>query len=249
MSKPMPFRKMRLVPIDDSDASADDGDARMRSRLLAEKRIRLHDPVISSMADLLPGIEHPTTRVSSSGKVQRRNPTAALAVQNASLQRYKALERQRAPAISAYPVDLRDRTAPAAPVVEATAPAAAAASSDVAPLLDVQVPHMYAKKLGRLLEQLSSAPGVIGRTESDELVIDGVVHRGTSFSGAMRGLFVNYTTPPPGTRQLVTRLRKLGVPKGALSSKAALGYYSQAGSGLPRFPGRPGRVLRVYPNK
>ena len=263
MSRPRqkPFRKMRLVPIDEDEYNEDatttsKEEMRTRAHLLAEKRVRMYDPVVSAMADLLPGIEHPTVRAHSrsSGRVKvaksraRRSASAAAALQSASLQRYKALERLRMPRVApSLPAPTLDVQVPQ----QQSAPSAVGSEAEVAPLLDVQVPRMYAQKLGRVLTWLSSAPGAVGRTSSDELVIDGAVLRGTSYSGAMRGLFVNTTLPPPGTRQLVARIRTLGIPKTAISSRAARSYYGQAGSGLSnlalgRFPGRPGRVLRVY---
>jgi hypothetical protein len=67
-----PFRRMRLVEIMD--------------RLANEKMIRHDDPIVSSMARVLPLIQNPK---------RTKNATADLAVSVANMQHYKALERQR----------------------------------------------------------------------------------------------------------------------------------------------------------
>ena len=67
-----PFRRMRLVEVND--------------QLANEKLIRHDDPVISSMARVLPQIRNPK---------RTKNPAADLAVAVANLQHYKALEHQR----------------------------------------------------------------------------------------------------------------------------------------------------------
>lgn len=228
MSKPNPFRKMRLVPMNDDDTQ-------VRTRLLTEKRIRQHDPIVSAMADLLPDIEQPRMRVID-GKRRKISPTAAVALQAASMSRYKTLEERRA---RGRP----DKATPAA--VEE--PEQVKAIEPIPPAPDVTVSKRFEKKLAHVMDVLDKAPGAVGRTASDELVINGTVVRGTSYTSAMRNLFVNTANPAPGTRQLVNKLRDLGVPRSALSSKVAQVYYSQAGSGFAiRFPGRYGRVLHVY---
>ena len=205
------FRKMRLVPVDEADKD------------VLEQRIRNYDPVVSTMAGLLPEILKP--------KLNRKAPTMSLAIHNASLQRYKSLERQRNDGFRA----------PSQPSEPAAAP-----EERVVPLPSVDVPRMYKPRLDRLLEHLEKHPGAIGRTRADELVIDGSVQRGTTFSGAMRSLYVNTNTPAPGTRQLATKLRQLDVPSKMLSSKYALSLFKQHGSGI-KWPGkRGGRILHVY---
>ena len=67
-----PFRRMRLVEVND--------------QLANEKLIRQNDPVITSMARVLPQIRNPK---------RTKNPAADLAVAVANMQHYKALERQR----------------------------------------------------------------------------------------------------------------------------------------------------------
>ena len=67
-----PFRRMRLVEIMD--------------QLANEKLIRHDDPIVSSMARVLPLIQTPK---------RTKNATADLAVSIANMQHYKALERQR----------------------------------------------------------------------------------------------------------------------------------------------------------
>jgi hypothetical protein len=209
-----PFRKMRLVPIDETVSEQD--------RHILEERVRNYDPVVSAMADLLPSIEKP--------KARRRSPTEAVAIHNANLHRFKLLQRKREQAQLAVP-------AASADAVERQPPFPS--------FPDVQVPHMYKLKLSRLLQHVETHPNAIGRTNADELITDGTVHRGTSFSGAIRALYVNSSTPAPGLRQLVLRLRTLGVPIELISSKAARAIYGQNGSGI-MWPGKPGRVLRVY---
>ena len=213
------FRRMRLVPFDEPVGA---GAAATKVRRLQEAQIRNYDPIVSAMADLLPAIEKP--------KVQRGRKMAAVAVHNANLQRFKSLQMQRAETLDAKPIA---ETATAAETIEPPS------------LTTVSVPQTYKQKLERLLQHLDEHAGAIGRTASDELVIDGVTHRGTSLAGAIRSLYVNTSSPAPGTRQLVARLRKLGVPKELLSSHVAQTLYDQIGSGI-QLPGKRGRVLHVY---
>ena len=72
-----PFRRMRLVEVNDQLAN---------EQLANEKLIRHDDPIVSSMARVLPLIRNPK---------RTKNATADLAVSVANMQRYKALERQR----------------------------------------------------------------------------------------------------------------------------------------------------------
>ena len=67
-----PFRRMRLVEVSDQQAN--------------EKLIRNDDPIVSSMARVLPLIQNPK---------RTKNTAADLAVSVANMQHYKALERQR----------------------------------------------------------------------------------------------------------------------------------------------------------
>ena len=206
------FRKMRLVPIDVQD------------KHVLEEQIRSYDPLVSTMADLVPQIKKP--------RVKRGDHTAALAVQNASLQHYKALERQRAVGQSMPAIP-----PPSVPDGEPT--------GAVESLPDIDVPRMFRPKVDRLLAELAKHPGVISRSGADELVLDGVVQRGTTFTGAMRSLYVNSAKPAPGTRQLAERLRKLKVNRNMLSSKFALSLCKQSGSGI-KWPGKASRILHVY---
>ena len=68
---------MRLVEVNDQPAN---------DQLTNEKLIRHNDPIVSSMARVLPLIRNPK---------RTKNATADLAVSVANMQRYKALERQR----------------------------------------------------------------------------------------------------------------------------------------------------------
>lgn len=210
------FRKMRLVPIGDT------------AKL--QKSIRHYDPLVASMATHLGAMNQKAHSAVAKGSAAR------LAVQNAHMRRFKALQVQR-----------EEQLMPAAvlPTIQPPAEVSVPEPPQAAALPEVQVPRMFHKKLGKLLNRMSEKPGIVGRSDADELVLDGVVQRGTSFSGAMRSLYVNMTVPSPGTRQLVGALRNMGVPKSLLSSKAALGFYGHTGKGL-RFPGTVPRVLRVY---
>ena len=210
---------MRLVPIDE-------GVEEVRKAAL-EERIRHYDPIVSTMAELMPQIQKPPI-------AKRGNRTAALAVQNANLRLYKSLDRQRlgsqTPAVMLPDSTMENPTAPSA----------------VTPLPQVDVPRMYRPKLQRLFEELAKHPGVITRSDADELVIDGVLQRGTTFSGAIRSLYVNSVMPASGARELAIRLRTLNVPKEMLSSKFAQSVFPrQSGKGI-RWPGKPSRVLHVY---
>lgn len=71
-----PFRRMRLVEVNEQ----------LANEQAAEKFIRHDDPIISSMARVLPEIRNPR---------RTKNATADLAVSTANMQHYKALERQR----------------------------------------------------------------------------------------------------------------------------------------------------------
>lgn len=208
---------MRLVPIGDTGK--------------LQRSIRHYDPIVASMATHLGAMNQKTNAAVARGSAAR------LAVQNAHMRRFKALQVQREERLMPAPVL---PTLPSAPdeVARPKLPQSA-------PLPEVRVPRMYHRKLGRLLNRMAEKPGVVGRTDADELVLNGVVQRGTSFSGAMRSLYVNMAVPSPGTRQLVGALQSMDVPKSLLSSKAALDFYGHTGKGL-RFPGTVPRVLRVY---
>ena len=216
---PKAFRKMRLVPIDDAEDSYE-----------REKRLRHYDPALTSMAQSLHHIDHP--------KIVDGDYTSALATQNAYLRRLKRHS-------------LQQRNQLQQAVVSNTAgqqvPTADAANVAVEPLPTLQMPSAYRAKFTRLLAALEKNRGAIGRTSADELVIDGAVQRGTSFTGSMRGLYVNSKEPPAGTRQLVRKLAELRVPANLISSKAALAMYTQGGegSGSPKGAVR-SRVLHVY---
>ena len=77
-----PFRRMRLVEVNDQLAN----DQLAEDQLTNEKLIRHDDPLVSSMARVLPLIRNPK---------RTKNATADLAVSVANMQHYKALERQR----------------------------------------------------------------------------------------------------------------------------------------------------------
>ena len=74
-----PFRRMRLVEVDDRQAN---------EQQAYEKLIRHDDPIVSSMARVLPLIRNPK---------RTKNAAADLAATVANMQHYKALERQRKP--------------------------------------------------------------------------------------------------------------------------------------------------------
>ena len=243
------YRKMRLVPFAEDDGTADQ----------RQERVRTYDPTVNVMADLLPHIVHPgasivaaksksKAKTKTTRKVASRSragaTTAAQALRSARLREYKSLQLQRSATSNIADVTQPPAAGVVVPEVETiTLPA------------DI-VPRMYRSKLSRLLDIVSKSAGSVSRTNADELVIDGVVHRGTSFTGALRSLYVNTTSPAPGTSQLVKRLSTLRVPRNLLSSRNALSLYSQqSGSGQVvgrdwskmKWPGKKqGRVLRVY---
>ena len=245
------FRKMRLVPFDEEDGTPDE----------RQERVRTYDPTVNVIADLVPNIIHPksvkaTTKPTKkpSGIAKRHRgdaSTAAQLLRSVRVHEYKALQAQRMPV-----ANIPEATPPttAAPVAPPVAPAAAKVEAETVTLPADIVPTAYRAKLARVLDHVAKADGAISRTSSDELVIDGVIHRGTSFTGALRSLYVNSASPAPGTHQLVRRLSALKVPKSLLSSKYAhVTYAQQTGSGRAfalsksKWPGKKlGRVLRVY---
>ena len=213
---PKAFRKMRLVPFDDAEDSYN-----------AEKRLRHHDPALTSMAQSLYHIDNP--------KIIDGDYTSALATQNAYLRRLKRHSVQR----NQLQLMTPNVAAPQVPVANT--------GVIVEPPTTLRMPSAYQAKFSRLLAVLDKHRGAIGRTADDELVIDGAVQRGTSFSGSMRGLYVNSKEPAAGTRQLARKLAELRVPNNLISSKAALAMYTQGGSG-PRSHRRRSsiRMLHVY---
>jgi hypothetical protein len=113
----------------------------------------------------------------------------------------------------------------------------------------VNIPKAQRKKFESLLTFLDGHPSKISRSNAGELVLDGRTIRGTNYNQAFRGLYVNTKESPPGLRELVVRLKQMGVPDRLLPSKNARIVYGQVGSGkkskvvkgIKRAP-----ILRVY---
>lgn len=113
---------------------------------------------------------------------------------------------------------------------------------------NILVPKSCRKILTTLLIEIEKHDNAFGRSKSDELVVQDAILRETLFTDAVRFLYNNSGTPTAGMRQLVQKLSQLGVRNSLVTSKLAQNMYFQAGSGvrLSRFPGKPGRTLRVY---
>jgi hypothetical protein len=206
-----PFTKLRLVPIDD-DVSA-------HAKL--EKHIRNYNPTVEAMVKVHPhAYRRPNNKNYSS--------LAALAVQDAHRNHYKALQRN----------------------MDSTQSHGSANLDGILSLEDAtgwDIPKQYAAKFRSLQEWLSGHRASVARTSQDELVLDGRVLRGTNYAAAFKGLYVNTKTPPNGTRELVLKLKQLGIPKSCISSRFALSFYGQAGLGLlSKRKYKRKQILRVY---
>lgn len=239
------FRKMRLLPFHGDEESG------------ALKAIRNYDPAVNSMAHSLVHARK--------ARSKRRNLVAAAGLRNAYMQRFKAHSMQRknsrAPAHDDQPRVDRPVGVSEVPMPRQAdgdawyhARAVPPDARDIRAGDEVQVPLQYQRKAHELLLALARAPpGSVGQSDHGELVIDGEVMRGTSFTGAVRGLYVSSTLPPPGTRQLVRKLHELRVPPNLLCSRFARNVYNQGGGSfrfvrrhVPPITRKRAHVLRVY---
>jgi hypothetical protein len=102
-------------------------------------------------------------------------------------------------------------------------------------------PH-HVKKLNSLQRRLLGHKASVAKTSLGELMLDGQVLRGTNYTAAFNGLYVNHHVPPKGTRELVLKLKQLGIPKSYLLSDYAHSVYGQTGGTIHKRK----QVLRVY---
>lgn len=223
------FCKMRLVPFGDYSN-------------VTLKSLRNYDPALNAMAHSLVHARK--------ARAKRSDLSAAAGLRNAYMQRFKALSMQRKGGRPEVHDDgaMVDR----APGVVGNL---VDAWRDIRQGDEVQVPHQFQRRADRLVAALAIAPpGSVGRTNHDELVIDGNVLRGTSYADAFRALFVNTTHLPVGTRLLVRKLQQLQVSPNLISSRYARNIYNQGGGGTKRIGRRrvapvthkAPRALRVY---
>jgi hypothetical protein len=222
----LPYLKMKLVPLDeftDSSSSA----SKYRRQL--EKQIRKADSKVTAMANVLPYVTNPTLHKGS-------NKKAIVALQNAHMRRYKELERQR---LLEQHQPLPMPPPPPSPFPQAQSQVQL--PEDRPPITSLVIPKRFNAKYSKLLNYLIDHPGQVSSTDSGELVIDGHTIRGTNYASAFRSLYLDYKQPAPGSRELVHKLKSLGVPKDVVSSKFAKTLFGQIGSGKKRV-----HVLRVY---
>jgi hypothetical protein len=263
-----PFMKMKLVPFDCEQKTKKkkprkpySGNQKQKLSDELEKHVRHADPIVTAMSKSLPYIAGmpPMER-------KKLGSASSVAVQNAHLERYKNLERLRESAQFASPPIL-----PPAPLMSSQPPpppppqppSPQPMSKTVESGIDgdtsvnvmepaVNIPKAQRKKFESLLSFLDSHPSKISRSGAGELVLDGRTIRGTNYNQAFRGLYVNTKESPPGLRELVVRLKRLGVPDRLFSSKNAKIVYDQIGHGkrskavkrVKRINQAP--VLRVY---
>lgn len=222
----LPYLKMKLVPLDEFSESSSSA-SKYRRQL--EKQIRKADSKVTAMASVLPYATNPTLLKGS-------NKKAVVALQNAHMRRYKELERQR--------LLERHETLPMPPPSSSTFLQAQGQNKlpeDRPPITSLVIPKRFNAKFSKLLNYLIDHPGQVSSSDSGELVIDGHTIRGTNYASALRSLYLDYKQPAPGSRELVNKLKALGVPKEVVSSKFAKTLYGQLGSGKKRM-----HVLRVY---
>lgn len=234
------FVKMKLVPVGEKKVR----NAAVRQSTLSrqlEKHIRHADPIVTAMSKSLPYITGLPRK-----KSKKLGSTASVAVQNAHLERYNNLERLRE--LSQYAAPPLPQPPPPQPPSSLPPPQSSTDDADVDVVVaSVDLPKSYHKKFGQLVSFLEQNPTTVRKTGAGELVLDGRTLRGTSYDAAFRSLYVNTKNPAPGTRELLLRLKQLGVPKRIFSSKYAQSLYGQAGKGRPSsVRSRISGVLRVY---
>jgi len=272
-SSSSPFVKMRLVPF----ASKQKKHQRKpnmvnqtQKQKLAdelEMHVRHADPIVTAMSRSLPFITSMPPK-----ERKKLGSSASVAVQNAHLERYKNLERLResaqfasppilppAPLMSSQPPQqlLPPLPPPPSPSPRPMPKTKDSSSFDGDASVNVMeptvnIPKAQRRKFESLLSFLDSHPSSIGRSSAGELVLDGRTVRGTNYNQAFRGLYVNTKESPPGLRELVVRLKRLGVSDRLISSKNAKLAYGQIGQGkrsktVKRVkPVNQAPVLRVY---
>jgi len=257
-----PFMKMKLVPFDYEQKIQRQHNCghpkQTTTTAELEKHIRHADPIVTAMSKSLPYITGMPPK-----ERKKLGSAASVAVQNAHLQRYKNLERLRESAQYASPPFLPPAplTTPQLPPPQPPPPPPPPTPfSQLKTSFDgdtsvnviepvVNIPKAQRKKFESLLTFLDGHPSKISRSSAGELVLDGRTIRGANYNQAFRGLYVNTKESPPGLRELVVRLKQMGVPDRLLPSKNAKIVYGQVGSGkkskvvkgVKRAP-----ILRVY---
>jgi len=256
-----PFMKMKLVPFCCEQKPKKkprkpyvDNQKRKLSYEL-EKHVRHADPIVTAMSKSLPYIAGmpPNER-------KKLGSASSVAVQNAHLERYKNLERLRESAQFTSPPILPPAPLMSTQLPPLPPPPPSSPSKPVEPAFNgdtsvnvmepaVNIPKAQRKKFESLLSFLDDHPSKISRSSAGELVLDGRTIRGTNYNQAFRGLYVNTKESSPGLRELVVRLKRLGVPDHLISSKNAKVVYGQVGRGKKskaskRIKQAP--ILRVY---
>jgi len=280
-SSSSPFMKMRLVPFADKQKKKKirkpyivNQNRTQKFTDDLEKHVRHADPTVTAMSRSLPFITSMPPK-----ERKKLGSSASVAIQNAHLERYKNLERLResaqfasppilppAPLMSSQPPEQSLPPLPQPlPLPPSQPPPRPMSKTKESISFDdkdasvnvmeptVNIPKAQRRKFESLLSFLDSHPSRIGRSSAGELVLDGRTVRGTNYNQAFRGLYVNTKESPPGLRELVVRLKRLGVPDRLISSKNAKIVYGQIGQGkrmkaVKRVVKRVNRapVLRVY---
>ena len=131
-----------------------------------------------------------------------------------------------------------DSASAAAPTIAAFSSSAQEGPEKSTPLpttIDAKIPGQYAKKYNDLLQFLQNqqAAGVIERTTSNEMRINGELIPNSSFTDLMRGLYTrNQTMNYTGENKFLQALSTLKLPTTLISNKDALAKLEGLGVGV-----------------
>ena len=109
---------------------------------------------------------------------------------------------------------------------------------------DLQITK-HVGRVERLGEMIYQKTEQVGRSEDGELMIDGRIIPGSDYVMAFRGLFSNYKFAPKGMKQLVEKLRDMGMPRDLPTANLAKTLYDQTGRGMIP-PGRHIKFMRLF---